>query len=176
MRELGPPPARGSLPDELTHGACQANVYCPASDGVRQPLWRSDGTAPGSFMVNITLASVVPTSLTLAGEPLYGSLAGDAPDSSFDRADGRDLLAIRRSSNPWQLGFSPCEPAALGGELSLPQNRGNELRRTDDSSIATLTVDPTADPTIEANETGRSTSPQAAVTASPPQIQLPEPS
>ncbi|MEB3259770.1 MAG: ELWxxDGT repeat protein, partial [Cyanobacteriota bacterium] len=147
VREIAPPPARASNPGQQTHAAFQGNVYFSASNGFSEPLWRSDGTASGTFIVNIAFPSVVPNSLTEAGGRLYISFGGGAPDSYLYRYDGIDLVPIRRSTNPWEWGFNPFEPTALGRNLVFTENSGNELWRTDgNSSIAVAVPDPALPP------------------------------
>ncbi|MBM5818071.1 MAG: hypothetical protein FJ083_16305, partial [Cyanobacteria bacterium K_Offshore_surface_m2_239] len=146
VREIALPPARASNPGQQTHAAFQENVYFSASDGVSEPLWRSNGTASGTSIVNILFPSVVPNSLTVAGDHLYIAFGGGAPDSYLYRYDGIDLVSIRRSSNPGEWGFNPFDPTALGGNLYFTENFGNELWRTNGSAIAVRVADPIAPP------------------------------
>ena len=136
-----------SNPGLQARAAFQGHVYLSLSNGSYEPLWRSDGTLFGTVLINSGFANVSLTGLTVAGDHLYASFGGGAPDSYLYRYDGLNLTPILKpiTGGGW-LGFNPFEPTALGGDLYFTDSGGGDLWRTDVSTTAVRISDPSLPP------------------------------
>ena len=120
------PPPFASNPGLQARVAFQGDVFLSLSNGTYEPLWRSDGTGPGTVLINSGFPNVSVTGLTVAGDHLYATFGGGAPDSYLYRYDGTWLLPIRKpiTAGGW-WGLNPFEPTALGADLYFTENFGN---------------------------------------------------
>jgi ELWxxDGT repeat protein len=152
------PGAGGSNPAELT--VLNGVLYFSASDGNGQgshgtELWRSDGTAAGTYMVadiNPGNQGSDPHGLTVSNGSLYfaatdGNGAGSHGTELF-KTDGTAANTVLVADiNPGQLDSNPSHLTDVNGVLffsasdgNSSSNHGNELWRTDGTAAGTYMV------------------------------------
>jgi ELWxxDGT repeat protein len=143
VRDLRPG-APGSAPHDLT--VFRGMVYFIAStQGLGEALWRTDGTAAGTVLVDDLRIGALPSwarSLTVAGDRLFFVVTNEATGPelwvSRSQASSTGIVADLRPGTP---GSSPQELTAVGKALlfaATDGKRGVEPWRSDGTAAGTV--------------------------------------
>ena len=132
----------GSSPREMVRSG--GLVYFTALSGAGWELWRTDGTAAGTFLVNDVnpFSSSNPGSLTpLNGRLVYATRHGFNTDGLW-ATDGTDAGSVMLSDRPTSLLESARGAAELGGSLLY-------TRQDDATNVSLWKTDGTAAGTVQ---------------------------
>lgn len=144
------PGSAGSLAGELTE--VNGTLFFRADGNGSSGLWRSDGTAPGTFEI----AGVPSRQLTRAGNLLYFTVFDESTWShALWRSDGSSGGTYAIGS--WNPGDEPSELTEVNGQLFLALSLGTggqELRRSDGGGTYLLQSFDSRSPLIELTRVG----------------------
>jgi ELWxxDGT repeat protein len=133
------PGSNGSVPMGLTN--FNGTLYFTADDGVHgDELWRSDGTAAGTFMVkDINPGSAGSNggtlNLTVVGGTLYLTASDGVDGVQLWKTDGTAAGTVMLTTN---LATAPRDLANINGTLFFDNNQG--LWTSDGTGVGTVFV------------------------------------
>ena len=144
LRDLRPG-AQGSDPHDLTVFRNAVYFIAAAPQGLGEVLWRTDGTAAGTVVVDDLRIAALPSfarSLTVAGSQLFFVVTNEAtgPELWVSRGDAAStgIVADLRPGSP---GSSPQELTAVGNAVVFAATdgpRGMEPWRSDGTAAGTV--------------------------------------